>query len=203
MAASVFFNGDIFCNQRQKYDTLSCMIKFLIVAGGCFWCVQHDLHEASGVTAVTSGYSGGESSSPTYENHAGHKEVVLVEYDDAEIPYKKLLQFFIDHIDPTDDGGQFGDRGKSYTTAIYFENDEEKAVAESVLKELDDSHVYDSPSKVEVLERKPFYKAEEYHQNYAEKNEAHYSMYRVGSGREGFVNKTCQIREEKHVTWSE
>ena len=86
-------------------------MKSLILAGGCFWCVEHDLREAPGVTSVTSGYSGGETDSPNYENHTGHKEVVLVKYDEAKTSYKKLLQFFIDHIDPTDNGGQFGDRG--------------------------------------------------------------------------------------------
>lgn len=179
------------------------MVQSLVVAGGCFWCVEHDLREAPGVTIVTSGYSGGESVTPTYENHSGHKEVVCVEYDDTKTSYKKILQFFIDHIDPTDDGGQFGDRGKSYATAIFYENDEEKMIAENALKELNDSDVYDNTSKVELLERKPFYKAEEYHQNYADKNPTHYNLYRAGSGREGFVNKTCALREEKHVQWSE
>jgi len=177
------------------------MIKSIILAGGCFWCVEHDLHEAHGVSSVTSGYSGGESESPTYEDHSGHKEVVLVEYDDTLTSYKKILQFFIDHIDPTDDGGQFGDRGTSYTTAIFYENDIEKVTAENVLKELDDSRVYDKSSHVDILERAPFYKAEEYHQNYADKNPIHYSAYRIGSGREGFVQKTCKIREEKYIFW--
>ena len=172
-----------------------------MLAGGCFWCVEHDLKVAPGVLSVTSGYSGGESNSPTYENHTGHREVVLVEYDDRITSYRKLLQHFLDHIDPTDDGGQFADRGESYKTAIYFENEEEKTTAESVLQELDDSHLYDKPHAVEVLERKPFYKAEEYHQDYANKNPLHYGMYRAGSGREAFVNRTCQIREEKHVNW--
>ncbi len=178
------------------------MTKSLILGGGCFWCVEHDLKEAPGVLSVTSGYSGGESTAPTYENHSGHKEVVLVEYDDTVTTYKKLLQFFIDHIDPTDQGGQFADRGESYKTAIFFENDEEKVVAEGVIKELDESHVYTSPSAVQILERKPFYKAEEYHQGYADKNPAHYNAYRNGSGREGFVAKTCQIRDEKHINWT-
>lgn len=179
------------------------MTKSLILAGGCFWCVEHDLHEAPGVLSVTSGYSGGDTTSPTYENHSGHKEVVLVEYDDTQTSYKKLLQFFIDHIDPTDDGGQFGDRGSSYKSGIFFENEEERFIVESVVKELNESHVYDKPSMVEVLERKPFYKAEDYHQNYADKNPTHYALYRTGSGREGFINKTCQIREEKHIVWSD
>ncbi len=179
------------------------MTQSLILAGGCFWCVEHDVKEAPGVLSVTSGYSGGETDNPTYENHKGHREVVLVAYDDEKTSYKKLLQFFIDHIDPTDDGGQFADRGESYRTAIYFENDEEKAIAEAVLTELDESHVYDKPHAVDVLPRKPFYKAEDYHQDYANKNPTHYNLYRVGSGREAFVNRTCQIREEKNIPWKE
>ena len=179
------------------------MTQSLILAGGCFWCVEHDLREATGVLTVTSGYSGGESITPTYENHTGHKEVVLVEYDDVHTSYKKILQFFIDHIDPTDNGGQFGDRGASYTPAIFYANEDEKQCAESVLQELNESHIYTNESKVEVLARKEFYKAEEYHQNYADKNPLRYGMYRQGSGRESFVQKTCQIREEKKVMWKE
>ncbi len=190
----------------------ACMTKSLILAGGCFWCVEHDLREAPGVTLVTSGYSGKDDEtvqsnerigSPTYENHKGYKEVVLVEYDEEKTTYKKLLQFFIDHIDPTDDGGQFGDRGESYKTAIFFENEDERLTAKLVLKELDESHVYDKESKIELLPRKHLYAAEEYHQHYAEKNPLRYDLYRKGSGREDFVNKTCQIREEKKIAWKE
>ncbi len=179
------------------------MIKKVILAGGCFWCVEHDLHEVPGVCSVVSGYSGGENIHPIYENHKGHREVVEVTYDDTQTSYRKIIQFFIDHIDPTDGGGQFGDRGESYKTAIFYETKEERAIAESVLKELDDSHVYDTPSQVDVLPSKPFYKAEEYHQAYADKNPTHYTLYRVGSGRDGFVNRTCQIREEKKIAWKE
>ena len=185
-------------------------MKSIIVAGGCFWCVEHDLREAYGVMTVTSGYSGGDTSDPTYENHTGHREVVLVEYDDSKTTYKKVLEFFIDHIDPTDAGGQFGDRGESYKSAVYYDptspegsTGQEKIIAEAVLRELNDSKVYDKPSQVEILPRKTFYKAEEHHQNYAEKNAFQYSIYRQGSGRERFVNRTCQIRDEKHINWSE
>ncbi|MDB5260533.1 MAG: methionine sulfoxide reductase [Candidatus Nomurabacteria bacterium] len=195
------------------------MIKSLILGGGCFWCVEHDLKEAIGVMSVISGYSGGDTTTPTYENHKGHREVVLVEYvdeggrGDAEdsspnvkggvTSYKKLLQFFIDHIDPIDDGGQFADRGESYKTAIFYESEEEKRIAENVIQELDYSKVYDKPAVIEILPRKEFYKAEEYHQNYAENNPTHYNAYRVGSGRDSFVNRTCQIREEKKINWKE
>lgn len=177
------------------------MTKSLLLAGGCFWCVEHDLREAEGVIEVTSGYSGGNTDNPTYENHIGHQEVVLVEYDDAQTTYKKLLQFFIDHIDPTDIGGQFGDRGEGYQTAIYYENDEEKIIAEDVLQELNESQVYSKPSVVNILPRRRFYRAEEYHQRYADKNPAKYMLYRKGSGREDFVNQTCAIRQEKKITW--
>ncbi len=179
------------------------MAKSLILGGGCFWCVEHDLRDAPGVISVASGYSGGENDNPTYENHTGHREVVYVEYDESQTTYKKLLQFFIDHIDPTDDGGQFADRGESYRTVIFYENEKEKAVAEKVLRELDESRVYELPSSVDIMERKPFYRAEEYHQNYAEKNPAHYDVYRQGSGRARFVERTCQVREEKDIPWKE
>lgn len=161
------------------------------------------MREAFGVISVMSGYSGGESFAPTYESHEGHREAILVEYDDTKTTYKKLLQYFIDHIDPTDAGGQFADRGESYKPAIFCETEEERNIAQAVLLELNNSGVYDKPATVDILLRKEFYKAEEYHQNYAEKNPTHYGLYRLGSGREDFVQNTCAIREEKHIIWSE
>ena len=178
------------------------MTKTLILAGGCFWCVEHDMRNAPGVISVTSGYSGGDTSSPTYEDHDGHLEAILVEYDASQTSYKKLLQYFIDHIDPTDGDGQFADRGKSYIPALFCENAEERDVAKRVIEELNKSGIYSTPSVVAILPRKEFYKAEEYHQNYAEKNETQYGLYRLRSGREDFVQNTCEIREEKNIMWS-
>jgi len=174
-----------------------------IFGGGCFWCVEHDFHEAEGVISVVSGYGGGTTPNPTYMNHQDHREVVEVEYDPSKTNFKKLTQFFLDHIDPTDPGGQFYDRGGAYKTAIYYSTPEEKEIALSLLKEVDDAHVYDRPTSVEVLPKTTFYKAEEYHQDYAAKNPEHYARYRKGSGREDFVNRTCAIREEKHIAWKE
>jgi methionine-S-sulfoxide reductase len=128
---------------------------------------------------------------------------VQVTYDTTKTSYKKLLQFFIDHIDPTDDGGQFHDRGASYKTAIYFSSEYEQKIAQNVLEELDASHIYDQPHAIEVLPYEAFYLAETEHQNYAENNPTQYAAYRKGSGREDFVNQTCQIREEKHIAWKE
>jgi len=179
------------------------MIKKIILAGGCFWCVEHDLRALSGVTKVTSGYSGGSTVAPNYYNHKDHREAVEVEYDSTKTSFKKLVQFFLDHIDPTDDGGQFYDRGLGYKTAIFYSTAEEKQVAVDLLQELTDSRIYDKPIVVEVLPVTPFYKAEEEHQEYAEKNPAHYAAYRRGSGRQAQVDRVCAIREEKHILWKD
>lgn len=176
-----------------------------ILGGGCFWCVEHDLRRLPGVLEVTSGYSGGSVPDPTYEDvlteTTGHREAVLVTYDPDTLSYRHLLQFFIDHIDPTDPEGQFADRGMSYTPAIFYATPEEQETAESVLAELDASGVYPTPNVVSVLPRAPFYEAEEDHQDYAAKNPEHYAAYRAGSGREGFVQKTCQIRIDRKLDW--
>ncbi len=172
-----------------------------IFAGGCFWCTESDLRKVEGVVDVVSGYTGGDSTNPTYNNHTGHKEAVKVVYDPAKITFKKLNQFFLDHIDPTDAGGQFFDRGSAYKTAIFYKNDEEKLVVESLLKELEDSKLYDKPIAVQALPETPFYTAEEYHQNYSSKNPSHYYAYKDGSGRTEFQAKVCTIREQKDIKW--
>ena len=174
----------------------------MVLAGGCFWCVEHDMRSVPGVVKVISGYSGGEIPNPTYENHPGHREAILVEYDDAKTNYKKLLHFFIDNIDPTDRAGQFADRGSSYAPAIFYENSDEETVARAVIEEVAKSGVYDGPIMVDIIPRKLFYKAEEYHQDYAAKNPLRYQSYRQGSGREVFVKKVCQIRQRKKIDWS-
>lgn len=178
--------------------------KKAIFAGGCFWCTEHDLRAVPGVINAISGYSGGDTSNPTYQDHGNHREAVEITYDPSLVSFKKLCQFFLDHIDPTDAGGQFYDRGESYKTAIYYKNDEEKGIAESLIKELDDSGLF-TPLKVavEVLPEKAFYKAEDYHQQYAEKNEMHYNSYAKGSGRVQFVANTCAVREDKKIQWKE
>jgi peptide methionine sulfoxide reductase msrA/msrB len=178
-----------------------------VFAGGCFWCVEHDFQQAPGVTKVISGYTGGDQASATYMQVAAHvtkhREAVQVIYDPTKTTFKNLVHYFLDHIDPTDQGGQFHDRGESYQSAIYFKDDTEKEMAQAALKELDESKIYDKPAVVDVLMEMPFYPAEESHQNYAEKNPERYAAYRQGSGREDFVNRTCAIREDKHVSWKE
>jgi peptide methionine sulfoxide reductase msrA/msrB len=175
-----------------------------IFAGGCFWCTEHDLKELPGVVSALAGYSGGTTSKPSYYNHSDHRESVQITYNPEIISYKKLCQFFLDHIDPTDSGGQFYDRGIAYKTAIFYENEGQKDIAESLLRELDESGLY-APLRVmvDVLPKSPFYSAEEYHQDYAEKNPAHYQSYAKGSGRVQFVANTCAVRDQKHIQWKD
>lgn len=175
----------------------------LYLAGGCFWCVEHDMRALSGVIEVISGYSGDSDQKPSYESHVGYVESVEIEYDSIKISYKKIIQFFLDHIDPTDAGGQFYDRGESYQTAIFYTNNEEKEIAESCIRELAESHLYDRPIVVRVLPNPPFYPAETYHQRYAEKHPDHYNAYAGGSGRKQLQAKVCQIREQKKLEWKD
>ncbi len=180
--------------------------KTAVFAGGCFWCTEHDLREVDGVVDAISGYAGKhveEKDIPRYENHAGYIEAVQVVYDPSKTSFKKLSQFFLDHIDPTDGGGQFFDRGESYKTAIFYKTDEEKEIAQALFAELDESKIYDKPVAVKVLPEQTFYRAEEYHQNYAQKNPDHYNSYKKGSGRAGFQANVCEIRDEKKINWKE
>lgn len=168
--------------------------------------MEHDLRALEGVLEVVSGYTGGAMAHPRYEDvlteTTGHREAVEITYDPSVLSYQHLLQFFIDHIDPTDPEGQFADRGESYTPAIFYASPEEHDIAEAVLDELDRSGVYAQPHAVSLLPRAPFYPAEAEHQNFAENNPLRYAAYRMGSGREGFVQRTCQIRMDKKISWS-
>ncbi len=176
------------------------MNKRAYFAGGCFWCTESDLRKLDGVVDVFSGYAG-PNGNPTYENHKGFREAVFVDYDENKISFRKITQFFLDHIDPTDGNGQFFDRGESYKTAIYFENESERNIALNLLKELEQSGIYNKPITVEVLPFEHFYKAEEYHQKYSSKNPSHYEAYKRGSGKEEFQARVCAIRDEKHIVW--
>ncbi|MGW8193219.1 MAG: peptide-methionine (R)-S-oxide reductase MsrB [Desulforhopalus sp.] len=147
---------------------------------------------------VKAGYCGGDEKNPTYEQvssgRTGHIESVQVVYDPQKITYRELLDTFWRYIDPTDPGGQFADRGNHYKTAIFYNTEEEKAIAERSRAELDASGVFDQPVVTAILPAKPFYPAEEYHQDYYKKNVAHYEAYKVGSGRAGFLENVWKDR---------
>ena len=163
-------------------------------AGGCFWCMEPPFENTEGVIDVVAGYTGGHLENPTYEQvvsgTTGHYEAVLVTYDPEKVTYKQLLDVFWHQIDPTDDGGQFADRGTQYFTAIFYHNKEQKEQAEESRKALDASDIFDKPVVTAILPAETFYRAEEYHQDYYKKNVMQYSMYKIGSGRVDFINET-------------
>jgi len=148
-------------------------------AGGCFWCIEAAFEELDGVESAISGYTGGDKKDPTYYDHEGHREAVQITYDPEKISYKKLLEIFWTHIDPTDEGGQFADRGHSYTTAIYYHDDEQKSLAEESKQAIK----LDEPVVTEILPAKEFYEAEKEHQGYYKTCSLQYNAYKLGSGR--------------------
>jgi peptide-methionine (S)-S-oxide reductase len=162
-------------------------------AGGCFWCMVKPFDEQPGIITVISGYTGGEKENPTYEEvcseSTGHFEAVQITFDPSVYPYEKLLELFWQQIDPTDSGGQFYDRGRSYQTAIFYHNEKQLLLAKQSKENLELSGRFSKPIVTEILPAKVFYEAEEYHQHYYKKNPQHYNRYHVGSGRAAFIQK--------------
>lgn len=162
-------------------------------AGGCFWCMVKPFDEQPGIESIISGYTGGHVPNPTYEmvcsETTGHLEAVQITFDPAVYPYEDLVRLYFTLIDPTDAGGQFFDRGESYTTAIFVHSEEQRETAQKVKDEIDASGRFKLPVAVKIRDAKEFYAAEEYHQQYYKKNPAHYNRYAVGSGRVAFIEK--------------
>ena len=162
-------------------------------AGGCFWCTQADFEKLDGVVKVTSGYTGGHTENPTYEQvssgRTGHVEAVQVIYDPRRVSYEQLLDFFWKHIDPTDHGGQFVDRGSQYRSITFYHNEEQRAAAESSRLAQSKSANFQKPIATEILPFSKFYEAEEYHQDYDKKNTLRYRNYRFFSGRDQLLAK--------------
>ena len=169
-------------------------LKTATFAGGCFWCVESDFEKVDGVIEAVSGYTGGQESNPTYKEVSaggtGHTEAVQIRYDPAKITYKQLLDVFWRHVDPTDAGGQFVDRGSQYRPAIFYHDEEQKRIAEESKAELEKSGRFSKPIVTEIVPLGEFYTAEEYHQDYYDKNPLRYKLYRRGSGRDRFLKRT-------------
>ncbi|MBI1397187.1 MAG: peptide-methionine (S)-S-oxide reductase MsrA [Betaproteobacteria bacterium] len=161
-----------------------------IFAGGCFWCVESDFEKLPGVISAVSGYTGGHVANPTYEEVSaggtGHAESVRVTYDPKKVTYAQLVDYFWHHIDPTVENRQFCDVGSQYRTAIFYENDEQRQVAEASKAALEQSgrfkHIY-----TQIVPAGPFYVAEKYHQDYYKKNPVRYHYYRYACGRDARV----------------
>jgi len=175
-----------------KYETAT-------FAGGCFWCMVQPFQQEKGVLQVISGYAGGKEKNPTYHEVSsgttGHREAVQIQYDPKKITYKKLLDIFWRQIDPTDAGGQFGDRGKQYMTAIFYHSAEQKKLAEKSKQEFA-SKKFRSPLMTEILPFTTFYPAEEYHQEYYKKNPLGYKTYKLLSGRSAYQKRVWKDKKD-------
>jgi peptide methionine sulfoxide reductase msrA/msrB len=162
-------------------------------AGGCFWCMEPPFERLMGVVDVVAGYTGGTKENPTYEEVSsgvtGHLEAVEITYDPSKVSYEELLEVFWRQIDPTDPGGQFGDRGPQYRTAIFYHSDEQRRLAEESKKAIEQSGRYSAPIVTQILRASKFYRAEEYHQDFYKKSSTRYKSYRDYSGRDRYLDK--------------
>jgi len=165
-----------------------------VFAGGCFWCTESDFEKIEGVVEAVSGYTGGKRNNPTYKQVASgrtsHVEAVKVIYDPQRVDYAKLLEVFWTHVNPTDAGGQFVDRGSQYRSAIFYADGHQRDLALRSKQKLAESGIFDEKIKTEILALGQFYEAEDYHQDYYKKNPLRYKWYRSGSGRDKFLMST-------------
>ena len=177
----------------QMNKTAPQMTKTAVFAGGCFWCTESDFEKVPGVIDAVSGYTGGNEANPTYKQVSwgttGHLEAVQVIYDPSKVTYEQLLDVFWRHVDPTDPGGQFVDRGSQYSAAIFYASEKEKRLAEASKEALAASGRFKKPIVTMIRPLLIFYKAEDYHQDFYKKNPGHYNSYRSGSGRDQFLAK--------------
>ena len=159
--------------------------KYCILAGGCFWCMAKPYYEYEGILKVYSGYCGGDEINPTYEQvkkqQTKHMESIKLIYDESIISYNEILDIYFDTIDPYDEGGQFIDRGYSYTTSIFYQNEKMQNIAKKYIKQIEAK----TKKKVfvKVMPEKTFYMAEEYHQDFAIKNPIEMEKELIESGR--------------------
>ena len=176
----------------------------VILAGGCFWCLEHDLESLDGINSVKSGYSGGDLQNPTYYNHSGHQEVVLVDYDSKSVSLPEILRLYLRNVDPLDGEGQFCDRGDAYRPVIFFNDSKEENEAKSAL--VNASKELGVPLEkiyVELKSKNQFWLAEDYHQNFADRNELKYKFYRFSCGRDQKLDNLWGDKARSLALWSE
>lgn len=193
LSVAILAGAVLQCSRAHAAD-----MQTVVVAGGCFWCVEADFEKVKGVSEVISGFSGGTVANPTYKQvvrgGTGHREAAEIHYDADQVSFPQLMHLFLRSIDPLDDGGQFCDRGFSYSPAIWVSNAPERQAAETAIAEAEAT--LGKPVKVPVLDAAPFYPAEEYHQDYYKKDDLiltrfgpqskaiAYGKYRAGCGRD-------------------
>jgi peptide methionine sulfoxide reductase msrA/msrB len=184
-------------------DAVSGKMETAIVAGGCFWCMEPPFEKLDGVINVIPGYLGGTKAKPSYEEvsagNSGHWEAVKIVFDPARVSYETIIEVFWHQVDPTDGEGQFVDRGSQYKTAIFYQTDEQKRIAERSREKLAASGVFAKPIVTPILKAAEFYPAEDYHQDYYKKNPVRYKTYRYFSGRDQFIEKSWKEPKKKDL----
>ncbi len=177
--------------------------KIATFAGGCFWCMEQPFEKLPGVSEVISGYTGGQTPKPTYDQVSagitGHAEAVEVHYDPRQVTYETLLDVFWRQVDPTDAGGQFVDRGTQYRTGIFVHDDAQRRLAEESRQALADSGRYGKPIVTGIEAASTFYRAEEYHQDYGTKNPVRYKYYRYRSGRDEYLKEVWGTMKDEQA----
>ena len=188
----LFISGHAAAQQLRQHSQKPAL-SIATFAGGCFWCVESDFEKVAGVEQVISGFSGGSVANPTYKQvsagSTGHVEAVQVYYDPQQIRYTDLLQAFWRQINPTDNEGQFVDRGKHYRPVIFYHNDEQQQLAKQSRQTLNNSGRFEKDINTEIVAFQNFYPAEEYHQDYYKKSPIRYKFYRFRSGRDQYLTK--------------
>ena len=168
-------------------ETYSGTEEIATIAGGCFWCIEAPFEKIEGVHKVISGYAGGTKENPTYKEvssgKTGYRESVQVYYDPEVISYAEILDIFWRQFDPTDEGGSFADRGFQYTSAIFYQGEDQKMLAEKSKQFLNNSGKFDKPVATQVIKFTTFYPAEDYHQDFYKKNPVRYKFYKWNCGR--------------------
>ncbi|MFB6346827.1 MAG: peptide-methionine (R)-S-oxide reductase MsrB [bacterium] len=188
-------------NAESRSTTVSSKsnLKKATFAGGCFWCMEPPFEKLDGVKEAISGYMGGTVKDPTYEEVSGggtgHLEVVQVYYNPDKVTYRELLETYWRQINPTDDGGQFVDRGTQYLSRIFYHNSKQKKLAEESRRILNESGIFSKPIVTDIVPAETFYRAEDYHQDYYKKSSWRYQYYRSNSGRDDYLETTWSGHE--------
>lgn len=191
--AGVAFSVVVSCSRAANTSpAVTTGTELALFAGGCFWCMEKPFESMDGVISVVSGYTGGTTENPIYENYGagGHVEAVQIRFDPLKVNYEKLLDTYWKQIDPTDPGGQFVDRGSEYRSVIYYYDDRQKRLATQSKENLAASGIFKKAIVTPILAAMNFWPAEEYHQDYYKKNPVRYVFYRSRSGRDAFLEKS-------------
>ena len=202
MAVLSVWVGAAVADEEKAMTKINNPYKLATLAGGCFWCMQPPYDKLDGVMETKVGYMGGSDKDPTYEEVStgttGHAEAVQITYDPSKVSYEQILEVFWHNIDPTTLNQQFADVGSQYRTVIFYHDEEQKKIAGESKKKLAQSGKFNKPIVTAIEPASTFYPAEDYHQRYYRKNEGHYNMYKVGSGRAGFIkNKWGEAAPQK------